>query len=568
MRKCVKIISILVILTLLLSSCSSNTVDISALFSKGAVFEITDKIPGDIILNTVFFGNTAVILSQELLDSDDENPAAQYYLSKFDGKRAKISMAVNITDGLIDEPYLLDRNGDGNIVLVGYESDADSEMSVAYSFENLEPVGEKEEYTPSLPQTECEDNAFGIDFATGETISSYEYTDIPNQPIRVFALRNNPDAILFTNDLSFCVYSSYENIAAGLEDRQIADGNGESVVVYDFENAVLVNRFAFEKPENENASKCINSLYLGEKYVIIHEEEQTILTDENNVSTDEYTTRYYVWYYRTGAVNEPFKCEKRTVDELSALNGIICEQIKNETGINVYVNSDKYDFYSEDEDYYLYRDAKPLEVNILLTRIKAFLGYLPEGFARDMYEGLEVFEYGGFDIFIGSSIKGIASAYASSFMNNLTIVFGTAASDFRTVAHEFMHIMDTRIEDYLGVDTSFYELWCKYNPDSFEYVGLENEDSYYESEEYDNWFVSAYSTATDAEDRAEIFSYLFEDSFSDSPVPDWYNEKEPLREKADFLLKMIREAYPSLKNVRTAQWEQIPEAYKKQATSP
>jgi hypothetical protein len=128
--------------------------------------------------------------------------------------------------------------------------------------------------------------------------------------------------------------------------------------------------------------------------------------------------------------------------------------------------------------------------------------------------------------------------------------------------------MDTRIEDYLGTDTSFYELWNEYNPDGFEYSGLDN-DGYYEDEtyeKYEDYFISAYSMATDAEDRAEIFSYLFIDSFSETLPPDWYAKKEPLREKTDFLVKMLREAYPSLENVKAAPWEKAASAYKKQVT--
>ena len=279
-------------------------------------------------------------------------------------------------------------------------------------------------------------------------------------------------------------------------------------------------------------------------------------------------TSYYIWNYRKEALDEPFECDKKTSDLLEKSNEKICDQIKNDTGINVYINSDEYDFYGEDEDFYLYKDANPLEVNIMLTRIKFFLDCLPDGFAREMYEGLKIFEYGGFDIFIGSHIKGTSSAYASSFMNNLTIVFGTAASDFRTVAHEFMHIMDTRIEDYLGTDTSFYELWCRHNPDGFEYSGL-SDDGYFEDEayeKYEDYFITAYSMATDAEDRAEIFSYLFIDSFSETLPPEWYRDKEALREKTDYLLKMLREAYPSLENVKTAHWEKAADAYKKQVT--
>ncbi|MBO4339671.1 MAG: hypothetical protein J5877_07155 [Clostridia bacterium] len=565
MKKCIKIISVLIAVTLLFSSCSAN-IDISEIvniFSGKTVFEITEGIAGDGITDVKIFDNTVFILSSAFNEKDE---STDYYLCTINAKNAKPIASSKLDGCPIDYPYGLDINENGDIVLYGTrDEDAESEeindYCVCYNADTFEQTADLKKYTPSLPSIEIEQAPMGLYMNEDESVTGNEYTDIPGQPIRFYYLRSDMDTVILANDLDFSIFSSCGNLAAGLKNNLPGENDEtQTILVYDFENSVLVNSLTTMEPTDENMTKYIVSLYLSEKYVLFSEEL-------GNQDSEEYETKYFIWRFRKDALDEPFESTKMTVGEIEEANEKLCGQINKATGINVYINSDKFDFYGEDEDYYLYKDAKPLETNILLTRIKAFIDYLPEGFVKEMYTDLKIFDnYGGFDIFIGSSIKGTASAYASSFMENLTIVFGTDTSDFRTVAHEFMHIMDTRIEDYLGTDVSFYELWGEYNPDGFEYTGYDDENGYFEDEKYDDWFISAYSMSTDAEDRAEIFSYLFIDSFSDEPVPDWYKDKEPLREKTDYLIKMIREAYPSLKDVKTAQWEKIPESYKKQVT--
>ena len=550
MKQTAKIVSILLVIILLFSGCSVDFDGIISLISGKSVFEIEDGLLGDVIIDAKIVDDTVITLMSKYIDDEKTD----YYLCKLNAKNAKPVASKKLESCPIDYPYGLDIDENGNIVIYGTlegdgEEDIVEEYSVCFSADTLTQNSEREEHNPSLPSVEIEQAPMGLYMNWGETVAGNEYTDIPNQPIRFFYLRSDLDTVILANDLNFSIISSFGNLAAGFSRLDIENEDQiQSILVYDFENSVLVNKLDVETPEEEDLTSNIISVYLNEKYILYS-------VETGNYDTDEFVTKYYIWRYRVKPLNEPFESEKLTVKQLEESNKKLCEQIKESTGINIYINSDKYDFYGEDEDYYLYKNAKPLEVNILLTRIKAFLDYLPEGFAKEMYTDLDIFKYGGFDIYIGDSIKGTASAYASSFMDNLTIVFSTGASDFRTVAHEFMHIMDTRIEDKLGVDVSFYDLWIKHNPDGFNYEGLNNDNPSYDYEDYEDWFISSYAMSTDAEDRAEIFSYLFVDSFSDEIPPEWYTDNKPLKEKTDYLIKMIREAYPSLKNVKTAQWE-------------
>jgi hypothetical protein len=52
------------------------------------------------------------------------------------------------------------------------------------------------------------------------------------------------------------------------------------------------------------------------------------------------------------------------------------------------------------------------------------------------------------------------------------------------------------------------------------------------------------------EDRAETFMYLCCDSFGS----DWYKDNEPLKKKADFLIKSIYDAFPSAQKADNLLW--------------
>ena len=73
-------------------------------------------------------------------------------------------------------------------------------------------------------------------------------------------------------------------------------------------------------------------------------------------------------------------------------------------------------------------------------------------------------------------------------------------------------------------------------------------------EQYQEYFVSAYSTANPAEDRAEVFMNLF-NSGSYDEEPYWITESPYAKEKAVFLCQAIRKAYPAMQDIERAYWE-------------
>ncbi len=540
--KTVKILPLIAALVILLGGCSTDFGRAFPFLTKQSLFKIEGDIsPNAITSDALFVENELYILQCEESESDGNT---EYFIYKINAKNARVTEKKQLDGCPVAFPSGLDTDGDGNIILFGYEGDSDKKVCVAYSSDTLELNGKKRTYSPSEPEIEREENDFGLFFYEGGSCATYEIFDLPVNKLTVFSFRDSPDTAFFAYSMNFAVFSDYGRLVIGKKDSNYGnESDSETVAVYDFENSVLVNKLEREKSEGDT-SKFISMMSLNDRYAFLVEETP---------GEDKFSADLFIWQYRKGAVNEPFEAEEKTIDILNTESAEICKKIKKDYGINVQINSKEFDFYEKGEEYYISPDASVFDAHITLLRLKEFLDLLPKGFVKEIYTDLDFCSYDGFDIFIGGQIEGTSSAYTMTFLENMTIVFGAQATDMRTVAHEFMHAMDVRIEDSL-TDISLYEIWSEKN-DGFEYTGYSSDNSYYEDEEYDSYFVSAYSTATDGEDRAEIFSYLFTDSFSDTLPPEWYKDNAPLKAKTDLLIRLIRDSFESLENVKTAQWE-------------
>jgi hypothetical protein len=176
---------------------------------------------------------------------------------------------------------------------------------------------------------------------------------------------------------------------------------------------------------------------------------------------------------------------------------------------------------------------------------------LPDNFTYEMFGDYINSENAskGFDINIIKNIKGNSAAFAFTD-ESLHIFFATDEFDISQIPHEYMHLIDDRIYDYYSTvevnGEKFYNnfdlLWSEYNPDNFVYDFDQDYDSKY--------FVSFYSMTNCLEDRAETFMYLCCDSFGS----DWYKDNEPLKKKADFLIKSIYDAFPSAQKADNLLW--------------
>lgn len=195
----------------------------------------------------------------------------------------------------------------------------------------------------------------------------------------------------------------------------------------------------------------------------------------------------------------------------------------------------------------------------ILFKLKKFTEKLPEGFIREIHSQMpgENTDRDALHIFIVRKIPGDAAGFANAWSEPMMICFATEEFNDTHLAHEFMHVIDYRLNAYYSTERrSMDERWWALSPqwayDEDEWLDEE------QSAEVMDYFVSSYARTNSNEDRAETFQRLFD---STGPLAEeyWYAEKPKVQAKVDCLIEMIREAFPSVQAVERAWWEKLPE---------
>lgn len=190
----------------------------------------------------------------------------------------------------------------------------------------------------------------------------------------------------------------------------------------------------------------------------------------------------------------------------------------------------------------------------ILSQLKTFVEKLPKGFVRELYANLpgeDSPSWETLNIYLVRSIPGDAAGFASSWTEDLLICFATEEFSPSHLAHEFMHIMDVRLEHWLWSQNRDLEgEWWDLSPD----FAYDTELTQEQEEEIAGCFVSWYARTSSNEDRAETFQFLFD---REEPLEDcwWYKENPGVRKKVQVLTDLIREAFPSVREAEAVWWE-------------
>ena len=255
----------------------------------------------------------------------------------------------------------------------------------------------------------------------------------------------------------------------------------------------------------------------------------------------------YIWKYSEETEKTSFTSTKITAKTLKTYNNNYISELKKTYGINILVDKlpGTYPTYWDEEKQEEYggvvKGANVFDTYLILKDLVGYLSYFPKNFTKEMaYFGGKRHD---FDIYIDKEIKGAAAAFANRY-DGFLICFATDeyCSDF--IPHEFLHLIDARIDSYLEAKGKNYESeWDKLNPKGF---------FYYAEQDYNpKYFATSYAMSDSREDRADTFQYLFE-AYSSSTAPYSYNA---VKRKSIFLSQLIREAYPSVQSVDFATWE-------------
>jgi hypothetical protein len=293
--------------------------------------------------------------------------------------------------------------------------------------------------------------------------------------------------------------------------------------------------------DNESLNATFGTL--SDKYAFV-------LMGCDTQNEEEYITKGYIWNYNNGAVNTPFKHEKVDKQDIKDKTNELIADIKEKFDVDVTIDKkggeDHAPVDSSGESGLEY-GADELTSYYMVKNLEIFMSMLPENFTKEMIVDYMYDDSADdcLEINIIKNIKGEAAAYAYGS----SMVFATDEFSVSQIPHEFMHVIDNRIYYYYTnkedapYDGNYDEMWCALNPKDFNY----DQDEYNE-----DYFVSYYAMTNWVEDRAETFMFLCDGTYN----MDWYKDNEALRKKADFLIKSIHDAFPSVqKETDKLLWE-------------
>ncbi len=527
-----RILSIcLVFVTLFLCSCSLLPVQ------REGLVEIEGFDEGiEAVCWVAFDGDTMAAIT-----SNRRGEEEYYYgLSLINTKSASVVKSADLSDCPLKDFDRVEFSEDGNIKLVyGYEK-----KYVLFN-RKLEQVGDVQSYT------EEEKTGFEGNRLFDNTIAVYGdcmhfYNDFEGfDLINAVGFKGENETLTFVKNERFTPLDSKEKLVLG--SYPDLEAGTDIVSVYDFESDTVINRFNTVKEEGMS-SVCVIAGRLSENCAYIN-----IEYGDGDPENGHYYNKYYLWYFRNGALNEAFEAESFTYDSLNQENSKLCTDIKTAYGINVYIDKENEDQPADDEVYGYTFGLSPLKAYVLLKQLTTFLSWFPDGFVKEMYQGFNdnIVE---FSIYIVNDIKGFPSAYANSYMDRFYITFEGYNCLPETIYHEFMHIIERRIEYYYDeTEESMFERWESCNPKGFEYIGYDDESDI-DFSQYEDYFPSFYSMNAMTEDMAETFTGMLGAGL-EGRAPFWYKKGTPLAEKAKFLADSIRRAYPSMKYAPPQPWE-------------
>ncbi|MCI6728752.1 MAG: hypothetical protein MR473_01045 [Clostridiales bacterium] len=216
----------------------------------------------------------------------------------------------------------------------------------------------------------------------------------------------------------------------------------------------------------------------------------------------------------------------------------------------------------------------PLVIHLALEELLEFTRQYPRGIFREMLtepvEEIRIFLSGSL-----SPVDGEGLASASGFTGTgeevqvlvMNLDYAADGPYFRqTLAHEFMHIMEGRIDACSQEDgISYLSYWESFEPaeDAYYYsyfdeTGQELSDPTYTAASgllpTEVSFLDSYSRSYPHEDRARILEYLY--AGQDSPYAYLFQGGE-IQAKALYLCAVIRQCFPSCGAASELPWESL-----------
>lgn len=255
-------------------------------------------------------------------------------------------------------------------------------------------------------------------------------------------------------------------------------------------------------------------------------------------------------------------------------NDIRAEQIWQNYGISVYLREDAVRYIN---GYALLPENDEARISAVLDELEDFFASCPEGFIAEVAS-----QFSSIDVCITSRIIpdstnrnsiGDAAAFVSESDGIESLVISTRYDNIRrTVAHEFMHIIQNNLLARYYADENAelegFDRWPALNPPDFDYTWVYTyEDGVtIDGREYSQYlassnpddlenifFIDGYSTSYPNEDIARIFEYIA--TYDKDSLPTFFGSIH-LQLKAGYISACLRYSFSTLRDLDSIFWEE------------
>lgn len=482
-----------------------------------------------VFLTTLSFdkqGNYVDLVPEE----EEKNYVFKNFVIEYDLANNKLVNIIELKDCPIEEIWGLEINDDNNIVIY---SDSECKNAVYDTQMNFIELTDRKivDYNKV-----AEKSPFFYD-SYFTVMDDYSYF-IGDRNIVYINYYDEIDKLYVINDVD-----TYINVHDKRTNLFLTERNDENIDYYsivDFRNGKKFNSAQIDANDYGFDFCSSNVTAMGDKYVVS-------LECFNKNDAEDYMTKMFCWRYNYEQNEVDLDVSTYTKDEFDNKTDEVIKRLADDYNIFVHINETTY--YTEDivtcgDDY------SHIQFYDGLENVYAFCESLPEGMVKEIYSGFynKENEREGIRLDVVEDIS-VGSAFANENETPcMEICFMFSTLSLNTISHEFMHLFDARIYDKINHDGAEDE-WYEINK-PYEHNYSDDEDVSFVYDYDEKNFVTIYASTNDLEDRAETFQYLY-NCYGDSQEI----TESVVKQKADLLIKLIRDSFPSVQRVNKAIWE-------------
>ena len=339
------------------------------------------------------------------------------------------------------------------------------------------------------------------------------------------------------------IFLSKKKNNANSQEQEIKEINNKNSIkkkkIITKDENVTTNSNSNEKSNNENNSSSSNTMIQKQNSRTSNTGySNTIKSDvkSNNSNTVETIKNSNVTNTNNNNSNNSNKSDIKkdnvtdnTQNTTADPNDSLRKEIENKYSIKIFYKDEKNNYSAQGYNFNKLYDNDA--INQFLRYIDTMLSKYPSGFLKELNN------YKQLEIYMVSYISGGAAALTDNLGGSVVITLWCQGYIDNAFHHEMMHYIDC----ILGTKIDILNSMTPYNPSGFQY-GNENNDYTIVDNYNTHYFISSYSKRNYLEDRGVLFADMMTSIYKKS----YYNNGEPINEKAKLISDQLKQHFNSI----------------------